>query len=255
MEQLIIDSQTMTKKIYTDRLIWAGTFLGGPLVAGYLIAENFKVFNEPEKVKRTWIFAILATVIIFGGIFLIPNIEKIPRQLIPFIYTAIAYFLVQHYQDEKIKTYFKNGGLSYKWWRVLIIGLIGTVISLLPIFGIAYLSDTAKEASITTKTYGTVKHEIAFDKNNIHEIEIDKLADGFIKTTFFDQSVTKYVFVKKIDKTYEISISCNKSVTESSEALAPFIQLRKDMQISFPDNKIIFNLIVDKLDNIVKRLE
>jgi hypothetical protein len=59
----------MTKKIYTDRLIWAGTFLGGPLVAGYLIAENFKVFNEPNKVKLTWIYAIIATIVIFGGVF------------------------------------------------------------------------------------------------------------------------------------------------------------------------------------------
>lgn len=255
MEDLIINNQTMTKKIYTDRLIWAGTFLGGPLVAGYLIAENFKVLNEPEKVKRTWIFAILATVIIFGGIFLIPDIEKIPRQLIPFVYTTIAYFLVQHYQDEKIKAYIKNGGFSYKWWRAVIIGLIGTVITLLPIFVIAYLSDTAKEASITTKTYGIVKHEIAFDKNNIQEIEIDKIADGFHKTTFFDQSVTKYIFVKKIGKTYEISISSNKSVIGNSEVNDFFYQLRKDMQTLFPNNKIVFNLIVDNLDNIVKRIE
>ncbi|MDP4203179.1 MAG: hypothetical protein Q8861_10815 [Bacteroidota bacterium] len=255
MEQLIIDKQTMIKKIYTDRLIWAGTFLGGPLVAGYLIAENFKVLNEPDKVKKTWIFAILATVIIFGGIFLIPDLEKIPRQLIPLIYTAIAYFIVQHYQGEKIKTYIKDGGLSYKWWRALLIGLIGTVITILPIFGIAYLSDTAKEATITTKTYGIVKHEIAFDKDNIQEKDIDKLADGFIKTTFFDQSVTKYVFVKRIDKNYEISISCNKSVTDSPEALNPFIQLHKDIQTMYPDNKIIFNLVVDNLDNIVKKIE
>ena len=255
MQQLIIDNQTMTKKIYTDRLIWAGTFLGGPLVAGYLIAENFKVFNESVKVKRTWIFAILATVIIFGGIFLIPDIEKIPRQLIPFIYTAIAYFLVQHYQDEKIKSHIKNGGLSYKWWRALIIGLIGTVITLLPIFGVAYLSETFKAASITTKTYGVVKHEIAFDKNNIQEIEIDNIAESFVKTTFFDQLVTKYIFVKKIGKTYEISISSNKSVVGNSEAYDFFYQLQKEMQTLLPNNRIVFNLIVDSLDNVVKRIE
>ena len=139
--------------------------------------------------------------------------------------------------------------------RALIIGLIGTVITLLPIFGIAYLSDTAKEASIATKTYGIVKHEIAFDKNNIQEIEIDKIADGFVKTTFFDQSVTKYIFVKKIGKTYEISISSNKSVIGNSDANDFFYQLRKDMQTLFPNNKIVFNLIVDNLDNVVKRIE
>ena len=245
----------MTMKIYTDRLIWAGTFIGGPLVAGYLIAENFKAFNELNKVRITWIYSILATIIIFGGVFLIPDVEKIPRQLIPFVYTAIAYFIVQHFQGDKIKDFIKNGGESYKWWRALVIGLIGIIITILPIFGIAYASETAKEANITTKTYGIVKHEIAFDKDNIQEKDIDKLADGFIKTTFFDQSVTKYVFVKRIDKNYEISISCNKSVTDSPEALEPFIQLHKDIQTMYPDNKIIFNLVVDNLDNIVKKIE
>lgn len=51
MEQ-ILDIQTSTQKIYRDKAIWVGTFLGGPLAAGYLIAENFKAFNDPAKVKR-----------------------------------------------------------------------------------------------------------------------------------------------------------------------------------------------------------
>lgn len=47
MEQTLETNETV--KIYKDRAIWAGTFLGGPLVAGYLIAENFKVFNEKKR--------------------------------------------------------------------------------------------------------------------------------------------------------------------------------------------------------------
>ena len=41
-----------TQKIYKNRAIEIATFLGGPLVAGYLIAENFKAFNEPDKSKK-----------------------------------------------------------------------------------------------------------------------------------------------------------------------------------------------------------
>jgi len=43
MEQKI-NIQTPTEKIYKDRAIGVGTFLGGPLAAGYLIAENLKSF-------------------------------------------------------------------------------------------------------------------------------------------------------------------------------------------------------------------
>jgi hypothetical protein len=254
MEQ-ILDIQNPTRKIYKDRAIWAGTFLGGPLTAGYLIAENFKAFNEPDKAKKTWIFAIIATVVIFGGVFLIPDNVKVPNQLIPLIYTAIAYFLVQHFQGQNISSHINAGGQLFGWWRTIGIGVLGLAITIIPIFGIALLSDSAANAVTDNKTYGIMKHEIAFDKSNLSEIEVDKIADSFIKTTFFDEAVTKYVYAKKVGTNFEISISCDKSVTSSPDALAPFIQLRNELQTLYPDNKIIFNLIVDNLDNVVKRIE
>ena len=246
---------TQTPKIYSERAIWAGTFIGGPLVAGYLIAENFKTFNKTTAARNTWIFAILATIVIFGGVFLIPNAEKLPRQIIPIIYTAIAYALVKHYQGIEINAHVSTGGPVFSWWRTLGISIVGLLITIIPVFGIAYLSDNSTNAATDTKTYGTMKHEIAFDKSNITEGEVDKLADALTKATFFDDALTKYVYAKKAGKNYEISISCDISVTSNPTALAPFIQLRKDVQNLFPDNKIIFNIVVDSYDNVVKRLE
>lgn len=120
-----------TYKIYKERAIWVGTFLGGPLVAGYLIAENFKAFNEIEKAKKTWLFAIISTILIFGGIFLIPETIKIPNQIIPIIYTAIAYYLAKHFQEKKMIEHIENGGEYYSWWRIIAIGVIGIFISII----------------------------------------------------------------------------------------------------------------------------
>jgi hypothetical protein len=246
---------TKTPKIYNERAIWAGTFIGGPLVTGYLIAENFKTFNKNIAARNTWIFAIMATIVIFGGAFLVPNAEKIPRQIIPIIYTAIAYALVKHYQGSEINAHLSKGGPIFSWWKTLGISIVGLLITIIPIFGIAYLSDNSTNAVTDTKTYGTMKHQIAFDKTNITEGEVDKLAEALTKTTFFDDAVTKYVYAKKLGKNYEISISCDISVTTNSTALAPFIQLRKDMQSLFPTNKIVFNIVVDSYDKVAKRIE
>jgi hypothetical protein len=254
MEQ-ILDIQNPKRKIYKDKAIWAGTFIGGPLTAGYLIAENFKAFNEPNKAKSTWFLAIIGTIIIFGGIFLIPDNVKIPNQLIPLIYTAITFFLVQHFQGQKITSHINAGGHLFGWWRTIGVGVLGLAITIIPIFGIALLTDSAAKAVTDSKTYGIMKHEIAFEKTNLSEIEVDKIADGFIRTTFFDEAVTKYIYAKRVGTNLEISISCNKSVSSSPDALKPFIQLRNELQIFYPDNKIIFNLTVDNLDNVVKRIE
>lgn len=253
MEQKL-DNQTPTHKIYKDRAVWLGAFLGGPLAAGYIIAENFKAFNQPDKAKKTWIYTIIATIIIFGGIFSMPDSVRIPNQIIPLIYTGIAYYLVQHFQGANITAHINAGGQFHSWWRTLSVGLVGLAIILIAVFSIVFLTDNAAETD-TTKTYGAMKHEISFDKNNISETEVNKIADGLTKTTFFDEAVTKYVYAKKVKSDFEIYISCDKSITNNSEALQPFVQLRTELQTLFPDNKIVFNLVVDNLDNIVKRLE
>ena len=215
----ILDRQTPTNKIYKDKAIWVGTFLGGPLAAGYLIAENFKAFNDTDKAKKTWIYAIIATIIIIGGVFMIPDNVKIPNQIIPLIYTAIAYYLVQHFQGQNISTHISSGGQLFSWWRTIAVGIIGLAITMIPIFGFALLSDSIDNGSISTKTYGIMKHEIAYDKSNISETEVNKIADGLTETTFFDEAVTKYVYAKKVSDTYELSISVIDGIANDSQAL------------------------------------
>ena len=128
-------------KLYKDRAVYVGTFLGGPLVAGYLIAENFRQLGEAAKVKTTWLIAIVATIVIFGGVFLIPNIEKVPSYIIPIVYAVITQALVQKYQGAAIKSHIDKGGQTYSVWRAVWIGLVGLAILLAIIFGIALLAN------------------------------------------------------------------------------------------------------------------
>ena len=131
------------KRIYKDRAIWVATYLGGPLVAGYLIVENFKAFNEIEKVRKTWIYTIVGAIIIFGGIFAIPDdiLEAIPKYFIPLIYTAIAYGFVKHFQGKNISAFIALGGKPFGWWRTIIVSLIGVVITFASIFVLILIFD------------------------------------------------------------------------------------------------------------------
>lgn len=251
-----IDKQIPDGKIFKDKAFWVGIFLGGPLVAGYLFSENFKTFGQTEKVKPTWILSILATIIIFGGVFLIPENIKIPNQIIPILYTAIAYGLFHKIQSEKATQHINAGGLIHNWGRVIGVGIIGLMITIIPIFAIAYTYDTAEQANITTKMYGaTVKHEIDFDKSNITEKEIDEIADGFIEAGFFDLSVAKYVYVVKNKNKYELYISVIEGIENNPNALQPFIELRSQMDNYIPNKKIEIKLVVDYIENVVKTLK
>jgi hypothetical protein len=251
----ILDIQTPPQKIYKDRAIWVGTFLGGPLAAGYFIAENFSALDERDKATKTWIYAIIATVVIFGGLLVIPETVRIPNQIIPIMYTALAYYVVQRLQGEKINKHISAGGEFHSWWRTLAVALVALAITVIPFIVYVLFFEAPADASISTKTYGEIKHEIAFEASNISEEEVNKLAQGLVSTSFFDQSVTKYVYAKKTDENYDLYISVVEGIAGDDEALAPFRDLRTDLQALFPNNKVSFSLVVDNLDNVVERIE
>jgi len=251
-----IDKQIPSCIIFNDKAICVGIFLGGPLVAGYLFSENFKVFGQPEKIKLSWFFSVIVTIIIFGSIFLIPESVKIPNQIIPIIYTAIAYGLYYKFQSQKATQHINSGGKIHNWGRVISVGVIGLIITILPIFSIAYIYNTDEQANITTKIYGeSIKHEIDFDKSNIIEKEVDEIADGFIKSGFFDLSVEKYVYAVKNDNKYVLYISVIKGIENDQNAFLPFIELRLKMENYLSPKNIEIKLIVDNIENVVKTLK
>ncbi|MFH7017485.1 hypothetical protein [Flavobacterium sp. FlaQc-47] len=259
MEEALLEKSVFeeipTGKIYSEKAIRVGTFLGGPLVAGYFIAENFKTFNDFDKVKKTWIITILASIFIFGLIFLIPENINIPNAIFPVIYMIIAGYLTKHFQEQKINEHIQNGGLEFNWWRTIGISLIGCFITVGVLVGLGFANEAANgRIAESTKTYGVMNHEIAYT-TNINEKEVDKIAKSFEKGTFFDDAVTKYVYLEKIDNNYEIAISCNESIKTDLNSYQYFVALRNDMQKDFPDNKLIFKLVVEDLDNVIKRIE
>jgi hypothetical protein len=129
-----LEAVKSTKKIYKESAVWVGTMLGGPLVAGYLMAKNFKAFNEISKAKKTWIYSIIGTILIFGGAFLIPDDVKMPKQIIPLLYTMIAYLFAKHFQSKNISAYIALGGKPFGWRRTIVVSLIGLGITLVLIF-------------------------------------------------------------------------------------------------------------------------
>ncbi|HEY4062146.1 MAG TPA: hypothetical protein VGM30_09610 [Puia sp.] len=115
-------------KLYNNRSIYIGTILGGPFVAGYFAAENFKRLGRPALAKKSWIIAVAATILLIAAVLFIPGIEKVPPYIIPLVYTGLAQYFIMQHQGEAIKSHLANGGKLYSAWRGLLIGLIGAAI-------------------------------------------------------------------------------------------------------------------------------
>ena len=137
MEETLLTAPT-NYKLYKDQSIYVGTLLGGPLVASFLIAENFKNLGQRKKVKATWAIGVAATVTIFWIAYSIPSNIKIPNFLIPLVYSVIAQNLVKHFQGKEIKAHLASGGQVYSVWHAVLAGLVGLIILLVIILGMTY---------------------------------------------------------------------------------------------------------------------
>ena len=121
---------TSTGKIYKEIMIYVATFIGGPLAAGYLIAKNFQVFKDKEKVALTWSFTIITTILFFLKAYLSRDITNLLNQLIPIGYTIIiAFFLVHRFQGRDISEHIKQDRQIYGWGRAICVGLISLAIT------------------------------------------------------------------------------------------------------------------------------
>lgn len=119
-----------TKRFYSQRAITIATYFGGPLAAGYLVKKNYETLEQPDNARKSLIIGIVSTILIFAGIFSIPEdiIEKIPNALIPLIYTGIIYLIVERVQGKSLKNHKDSGGEFYSGWKAAGVDAIAMLI-------------------------------------------------------------------------------------------------------------------------------
>lgn len=121
-----VESESDESKLYHSESILLATFFGGPLVGGYMTAENFKLMGEPEKAKQTWVFAFIGISLLVAFIQFV-QIAKVPWFVLPLVYTALTYIPMKWMQGRKIQRHLMQGGQLYKGDRVFVVSFVGAV--------------------------------------------------------------------------------------------------------------------------------
>jgi uncharacterized membrane protein len=141
-------AQPVEPKLYSSESILIATFFGGPLVGGYLIAENFKIMGEMEKAKQTWVFAILGISVLLGFVEFIKNFSTF-WYMIPLTYTAMTYLPMKWLQGNKIKAHMLQGGQMHKGDRVFVISFVGAVASMVGLLFMSILMQIATTGDVS----------------------------------------------------------------------------------------------------------
>ncbi len=144
-----------TKKLFSQKAIAIATYFGGPAAAGYLVKKNYESYDQEDNGKKAFIIGIISTLLIFAGIFSIPEhiIDKIPNAVIPAIYTGIIYLIVEKIQGQWLKEHKESGGEFYSGWKATGIGAVFMVILLALIMGTAFIAGDLSQPDFDTVAY------------------------------------------------------------------------------------------------------
>lgn len=111
-------------------MLWVASYLGGPLVAGYILAHNYKAFGQYERAQQAWIWSVVVTIVVFISIAMIPESVNIPNFVIPLIYTGIAAIVFHKTLQSSTDEHLEQAGPKQSWWVVFgaaVVGLIATI--------------------------------------------------------------------------------------------------------------------------------
>lgn len=167
-----------SKKLFSQKAIAIATYFGGPAAAGYLVKKNYDAYNQSDKGKIAFIIGIVSTLLIYAGIFSIPEqiIDKIPNVLIPGIYTLIIYYIVEKIQGQWLNQHKKSGGEFYSGWKATGIGAIFMVILLAIIAGTSFITEDLSKPDFDITTY---KNEAAkFVENENKALAVYQVIDS-----------------------------------------------------------------------------
>lgn len=166
-------------KVYSQSAIAIATLFGGPFASAWLIAKNFQAFQRPSPARMSLWIGVIISLLIIIFIFFTPEaiLSKIPNTILPFIYSAAAYVVVERTQGDELQSHKMSGGSFYSRWRAVGIGAIIMVLFILVIGLVAFINgDFAAEedAGFDTATY---------DRNLAIFIENDQRALAIFEAT------------------------------------------------------------------------
>ena len=244
-------------KIFTNKAISIATFFGGPLAAGLLISKNFKVFGNENAARNSIFIGIISTILLFTGGFLIPEniVVKSLQALIPTIYTALVYFLVEKLQGQKIRDFLANNGRTAPNLQAVGYGLLGFLIIVsFIIINIALFIPKEELCSISqvlrfTQIYDK---EINIDKNvrlhysqKIDKLKSQKIAEIIKQSGFMEGSEGADLFLDEDLMNYRLKFVADTSNLSDPLVIYEFNELKKYINDNLNFEKPIEILFAD----------
>ena len=234
------------KRVYSEKAINVATFLGGPLATGIMMSENFKSMELFETARKALFIGIISMFAIIALLLLLPSpiVDKIPQQLIPFIYTGIAWLLFKKHQKEKIEELLEENAIKHSAWRIAGVGF-GSMIVFLMVFLPFVLLTPAYEGEVLK--FIETGDEIYYDKS-INKNDIKEVGRALTTLQFFNTEYSVAIQVRdEGDNTYRVIFPVDKSFWNDEQLIYEMENLSYVFKEFVPDKDFKISLISETI--------
>jgi hypothetical protein len=232
--------------VFTKWSLVVGAILGGPLVAGYFFANNFRVLGDTKATKWSLPIAVVSTIVLI----LLSFVFSVPSGAMGGACMGGTIGVFEYCQKERITAYVEAGGTTHGWGRILGFSLVGALITFLPLFlgGLLFGNDTIEVA-----TYGVaVENNILYDDSNLDRKEVDGVAVVLEELLFFDEAVPKSLYLEKDGMKYTFSIFVQEAIIEDEQTIQLFEDFQIELSSAFPKYEVKIHLVTDNPKDILK---
>ncbi len=249
--------ENYTPKIFTNKAISIATFFGGPIAAGFLISKNFKTFGDQDAARKSVFIGILSTFLLFTILFLTPQhiTDKIPRVLIPGIYTLIIAAIVEKYQGKMISTFLAENGKKASSWIAAGYGAIGLVIILVFVL----ILSTLAPFDGYEKNLKVDKNITMYYSENIDKKVSEQIAAAINKSEFLAESEDVSIFLNTENDFYRLRFILNdNSLITDSNVILDFnrfehylnynLNLDRKIEVGFTDDNLVQKFELEEIE-------
>lgn len=141
-----------TGKVYKVQSIIIATFFGGMFAAAFLLAGNFRTFEQRRKLVSVWVYAVVLFLLL-GLISFVPELDKVPGIVYSIVITAIIAAYTNAQQKDLIEEHIKNGGEVHSGGRVFVVTLIGIILMVAFVLFTLWLADTYYSPEVELQNY------------------------------------------------------------------------------------------------------
>lgn len=211
-----------SKKIYNLKQIEGACVIGSPIVAGILIAHNYRRFGEERK-ALSWIFiGILWTIALFGiGSIMPDHLVRSAGMVIPLLNGAILYPIINRLQGKMVKDHFDNGGEKGSTWKVVGLTVFFAALILVPLIMLNRVSPINQYARQEIGSSGI------FHNQEMPIDDVKRLGGILQRIEYFNPEAPGEAVFLSNDSVYELKLIVQKSMFDDETYLLDISQVFK----------------------------